>query len=145
MKIEIILFEAQLNAIFTIVKNFSWANAYAEKCNPQLNAFFTTWRWGWNEKLYKTPGYRYDGIVLRRTDGGLDSLAALAAFHPPRKTGSWFYQEPVFSQLSASSKSLAISCSSFSEQYQDHSGTELQLQRLKQYLKRRQYKEDLAS
>jgi len=44
MKIEISLFEAQLNAFFTIVKSFSWANAYAEKCNPQLNAFFTTWR-----------------------------------------------------------------------------------------------------
>ena len=44
MKIEISLFDAQLNAFFTIVKNFSWANAYAEKCNPQLNAFFTTWR-----------------------------------------------------------------------------------------------------
>ena len=46
MKIEIILFEAQLNAFFTIVKSFSWANAYAEKCNPQLNEFFTTWRCG---------------------------------------------------------------------------------------------------
>jgi len=44
MKIEISLFDAQLNAFFIIVKSFSWANAYAEKCNPQLNAFFTTWR-----------------------------------------------------------------------------------------------------
>ena len=46
MKIEISLFDAQLNAFFTIVKSFSWANAYAAKCNPQLNAFFTTWRGG---------------------------------------------------------------------------------------------------
>jgi len=53
MKIEIILFEAQLNAFFTMVKSFSWANAYTEKCNPQLNAFFTTWRWGWNENSTK--------------------------------------------------------------------------------------------
>ena len=53
MKIGISLFEAQLNAIFTIVKSFSWANAYAEKCNPQLNAFFTTWRWGRNENSTK--------------------------------------------------------------------------------------------
>ena len=42
MEIEILLFEPQLNAFFTIVKSFSWANAYAEKCNPQLNGFFTT-------------------------------------------------------------------------------------------------------
>ena len=47
MKIEISLFDAQLNAFFTIVKSFSWANAYAEKCNPQLNAFFTTWAPFW--------------------------------------------------------------------------------------------------
>ena len=53
MKIEISLFDAQLNAFFTIVKSFSWANAYAEKCNPQLNEFFTTWRCGWNENSTK--------------------------------------------------------------------------------------------
>ena len=53
MKIEIILFEAQLNAFFTIVKSFSWANAYAEKCNPQLNAFFTTLRKSGSENFTK--------------------------------------------------------------------------------------------
>ena len=53
MKIEILLFDAQLNAFFTIVKNFSWVNAYAEKCNPQLNAFFTTWSRSWNENFVK--------------------------------------------------------------------------------------------
>lgn len=136
MKIEISLFDAQLNTFFTIVKNFSWANAYAEKCNPQLNAFFTTWRCG-----------KYRSLTKSQVSGITAFFCMLRArtLRMPRKTGSWFYQEPVFSQLSASSKSLAISCSSFSEQYQDHSGTELQLQRLKQYLKRRQYKEDLAS
>ena len=46
--------------------------------------------------------------------GGLGGLVALAAFHAPRKTGSWFYQEPVFSQLSACSENRpATSCSSF--------------------------------
>ena len=54
------------------------------------------------------------------------------------------YQEPVLIAISEF-RTLATSCSFFSEQYQGHSGTKLQLQRLKQYLKRRQYKEDLAS
>lgn len=50
---------------------------------------------------------------------GLTSLVALVALQAltglPRATQNRLlvYQEPVFSRLSASSKSLAISCSSF--------------------------------
>lgn len=153
MEIEILLFEPQLNAFFTIVKSISWANAYAEKCNPQLNAFFTTWCRGGYGSLAKhqdsgmtawfctSDTAAAAGLIALAALTGLMALTGFAELH---KTGSWFYQEPVLIAISEFG-TLAISCSSFSEQYQDHSGTELQLQRLKQYLKRHQCKEDLAS
>ena len=141
MKIEISLFDAQLNAFFTIVKSFSWANAYAEKCNPQLNGFFTTWRRGGNKSQTKL---QESGVAVWFCFPHTAAITGLVALLRYTKTGSWFYQEPVLIAISECG-ALAISCSSFSEQYQDHSETELQLQQLKQCLKRRQCKEDLAS
>ena len=153
MKIEISLFDAQLNAFFTIVKSFSWANAYAEKCNPQLNGFFTTWRRGGYGSLTKPQesgmvAWLNAPYMMTATDltglTGLSGLIALTGLAELHKNRLLVYQEPVLIAISKF-ETLAISCSSFSEQYQDHSGTELQLQRLKQCLRRRQCKEDLAS
>ena len=146
MKIEISLFDAQLNAFFTIVKSFSWANAYTEKCNPQLNAFFTTWRGGEYGSLTKPQDSGAAAWFYAPHTAALTGLTAwrpwgLAELHKNRLL---VYQEPVLIAISEFG-TLALSCSSFSEQYQDHSGTELQLQQLKQYLKRHRYKEGLAS
>ena len=80
--------------------------------------------------------------MMTATD--LTGLIALTGFAELHKNRLLVYQEPVLIAISGF-ETLAISCSSFSEQYQDHSETELQLQRLKQCLRRHQYKEDLAS
>lgn len=65
---------------------------------------------------------RYDGLIGLGGLGGLDGLGgfdSFGGFDGPdgfaelHKNRLLVYQEPVFSQLSASSKSLAISCSSF--------------------------------
>ena len=85
-------------------------------------------------------------VVLVALTGltGLTGLMTLTGFAELHKNRLLVYQEPVLIAISGF-ETLAISCSFFSEQYQDHSGTELQLQRLKQCLRRRLCKEGLAS
>ena len=59
---------------------------------------------------------RYDGLIGLGGLGGLDGLGGFDGpdgFAELHKNRLLVYQDPVFSQLSASSKSLAISCSSF--------------------------------
>ena len=115
MKIEISLFDAQLNAFFAIVKSFSWANAYAEKCNPQLNAFFTTWRGGEYGSLTKpqdSGAATWLNAPYMMTATDLTGLIALTGFAELHKNRLLVYQEPVLIAISKF-ETLAISCSSF--------------------------------
>ena len=97
MKIEISLFDAQLNAFFTIVKSFSWANAYAEKCNPQLNAFFTTWPWSGSGNFAKHQESGmvawFNALYMMAATGLMDLTVLLSH----TKTGSWFTRSLFFS------------------------------------------------